>query len=272
MVVVNQVNVTDYVSKSKLPVADYVINPYLGCPHKCIYCYAEFMRRFSRHEEAWGDFVDVKLCGKPINTKKIAGASVFIGSVTDPYNAYEQKYRITEQIMKQLAGCAAKIEILTKSALVVRDIELFKKIPQIRIGISMNSLDDAFRQRTEPRASSVRQKLQALQSLHDAGIETYLFMSPIFPGITDFRAIIEAARTHAGAFYFENLNLRAGYYSRVMQFIEAQYPQLLSLYEDIFKKKNIGYWEELEGEITQYCTQHELKFASYFYHEKIKKR
>lgn len=272
MVSVNQVTVSDYITKSKLPAADYVINPYVGCPHQCIYCYAEFMKRFTRHDEKWGDFVDVKSCHKQINTKKIAGTSVLIGSVTDAYNPFENKYLVTRGILEQLASTNANIEILTKSSLVTRDIDLFRKIPNIRIGISMNSLDEIFRKQTEPRASSVRKRLEALRALHDAGIQTYVFMSPIFPGITDFRMIIEETKSCADAFYFENLNLRAGYYLRVMQYIESNYPQFINLYNEIFRKKKISYWEDLEESITRYCAEHELNFKSYFYHERIKKR
>lgn len=140
MVSVNQITVADYITKSKLPAADYVINPYVGCPHQCIYCYAEFMKRFTRHDEKWGDFVDVKSCHKKVNAKKIAGASVLIGSVTDAYNPFENKYLVTKSILEQLANTNANIEILTKSSLITRDIDLFRKIPNIRIGISMNSL------------------------------------------------------------------------------------------------------------------------------------
>lgn len=272
MIAANYVNVTGFVTKSKLPAADYVINPYVGCPHKCIYCYAEFMKRFTSHSEEWGEFIDIKVCAKQIDTTKITGTTVLIGSATDAYNPYEKKHLVTNNILKQLAGAPANFEILTKSALVVRDIDLFLKIPNIRIGISINSVDEHFRKQTEPRASSVRQRLNALQELHGAGIATYVFISPIFPEITDFRAIIELTGNYADAFYFENLNLRAGYYSRVMRYIEEKYPQLTSLYGEIFRKKNTSYWEELENSITQYCTQHGIDFASYFYHERIKKR
>ena len=81
----------DYLTKSNLPVSDYVVNPYVGCPHGCKYCYASFMKRFTAHDEPWGSFVDAKMCDKPINIKKIAGKEVFLSSVTDCYNSAEEK-------------------------------------------------------------------------------------------------------------------------------------------------------------------------------------
>ncbi|MEG0468292.1 MAG: radical SAM protein, partial [Longicatena sp.] len=79
-------NVKDLVSKSNLPTCDFVINPYVGCPHGCKYCYASFMKRFSGHLEEWGTFIDIKQCENPINTKKLEHHSVFLSSVTDCYN------------------------------------------------------------------------------------------------------------------------------------------------------------------------------------------
>lgn len=130
---IKEIKSSSYISKSKLPDADYVINPYVGCPHKCIYCYAEFMKRFSGHSgEEWGDFLDVKRCGKAINgTSFCETDTLLFGSVTDAYNPFEKKYRITRNILEQLVTCKARIEILTKSDLVLRDIDIFKKMPNV---------------------------------------------------------------------------------------------------------------------------------------------
>lgn len=87
-----KISTKDYLTKSNLPASDYVINPYVGCPHACKYCYASFMKRFIGHNEKWGDFIDIKECDKPINIKKLSGKSVFISSVTDCYNQFEEKY------------------------------------------------------------------------------------------------------------------------------------------------------------------------------------
>ena len=69
-IIVKEIEVKDYLTKSNLPASDYVINPYVGCPHGCKYCYASFMKRFTGHKEEWGTFIDVKRCTKPISKKK----------------------------------------------------------------------------------------------------------------------------------------------------------------------------------------------------------
>ena len=80
---VKEIKVNDYLTKSNLPASDYVINPYIGCTHGCKYCYASFMKRFTGHKEDWGDFVDIKLCDKKINLKRRSKELVVLESVTE---------------------------------------------------------------------------------------------------------------------------------------------------------------------------------------------
>ena len=108
---VKEIIVNNYVTKSNLPFCDYVINPYVGCTHGCKYCYASFMKRFTGHTEEWGSFVDVKLCEKPLSKKKLTGKAVFLSSVTDPYNALEKKYMVTRNILEELTEIDSRIYI-----------------------------------------------------------------------------------------------------------------------------------------------------------------
>ena len=112
--IIKEINVKDYLTKSNLPSSDYVINPYIGCPHGCKYCYASFMKRFTGHTEDWGDFIDIKICNKPIDLKKIDNKNVFLSSVTDCYNKYEEEYRITRNILEQLVDSNCNLSISTK--------------------------------------------------------------------------------------------------------------------------------------------------------------
>jgi DNA repair photolyase len=272
MIKIDIVEAKSILSKSKLPTADYVINPYVGCPHRCIYCYAEFMKRFTHHDEPWGDFLDVKTYSRKINPAKLAGQAIVFGSVTDVYNPFERKYRCTRGILEQLEGVKAHVDILTKSDLVLRDVDVIKKIPDVTVGISLNTLDDSIRKKTEPGAPSISRRLEALKRLHEEGISTWLFISPMFPGITDFKEIVSAARSFVDLFTFENLNLRGAYYPRVMAYIREYHPDLLPLYLEIYKDKNIQYWEIMEKEIHAWCRKEKIRYRSFFYHEKIRKK
>lgn len=260
----------DYLTKSNLPASDFVINPYVGCPHACKYCYACFMKRFTGHNEDWGSFIDIKHCDKPINVKKITGKSVFLSSVTDCYNKYEEKYCITRNILNQLIEIDCKLGISTKSSLILRDIDLLKKCKNLSVSISINTLDEWFKDDMD-NASSIKERLDTLKQLHENGIYTVLFMSPIFPEITDFKEIIEKSHSFVDEYYFENLNLRGSYKQTILKYIEQKHPELLALYKAIYISGDKSYWIDLSAEIKEYCELNNIKYTNYFYHEKLVK-
>ena len=255
----------DLITKSNLPASDYVINPYVGCSHACKYCYARFMKRFTGHTEEWGNFIDIKRCDKPMNVKKLYHKSVFISSVTDCYNPFEEKYRITRNVLKQLKEADCSITISTKSALILRDIDILKELNHLKVAISINTLDNGF-QKDMDNASSIAQRIAALKELGKQGIYTVLFMSPIFPYITEFKEIIEATEGFVCEYWFEDLNLRGGYKQEILSYIDEKYPQYLSGYREIYNKKNLGYWKELASSIDSYCVEKNIKYTNYFYH------
>ncbi|MDR0638337.1 MAG: radical SAM protein [Spirochaetaceae bacterium] len=158
MITITEIETKSILTKTALPSGDFVANPYVGCPHKCMYCYADFMRRFTNHGEKRGDFLDVKRCDKKINVD-MRDKTIILSSVTDAYNPFEQKFKVTRELLKQFVHSQVKIDILTKSALVLRDRDLFRQIPGIRIGISLNTLDDTIRKTLEPYASSVNKRI-----------------------------------------------------------------------------------------------------------------
>lgn len=260
----------DYLTKSNLPESDFVINPYVGCPHGCKYCYACFMKRFTNHNEEWGKFIDIKQCSKPISAKRLTGKSVFLSSVTDCYNLFEEKYCITQSILKQLVDIDCDVTITTKSKLILRDIELLKKFKSLTIAMSVNTTDEKFKDDMD-NASSISDRLNTLKALHENGIYTVLFMSPIFPEITDFADIIERSRSFTDEYWFENLNLRGSYKGRILGYIERSYPQYKKLYEDIYIKGKNEYWQCLKNKIEDYCSQNAIKHNIYFYHEELVK-
>ncbi|MDR2534587.1 MAG: radical SAM protein [Treponema sp.] len=268
---ITEYDVKTILTKTRIPAGDYVINPYIGCPHKCIYCYADFMRRFTQHKEKWGDFLEVKRYNQRFNIPALRHKKIVFSSVTDAYNPYERTFCVTRGLLRQFMHTEVKIEILTKSDLVLRDRDIFKYIPNIRIGISLNTLDDSIRKALEPHAPSVNRRLNAIKLLHDEGLDTYIFLSPIFPGITDFKEILRTCKTYTNQFYFENLNLRGAFRPIVLQYIRDNHKALVSLYDEIYKYNTIEYWQIMEKEIGVFCREQNIQWGSYFYHEKIRK-
>lgn len=266
----NIIETNDYLTKSNLPASDYVINPYVGCPHGCKYCYASFMKRFIGHQEEWGEFIDVKKCNKKINLKKISGKNVFLSSVTDCYNQYEEKYCLTRSILEQLIFSDCNLSISTKSKLILRDLDVLKNIKKLEVAISINSLDEKFR-RDMDNASPIEERLETLKILHDNGIKTILFMSPIFPYITEWKAIIERSSKFVDVYWFENLNLRGAYKSTILDYIKVNYPEYYEEYLKIYNKKDNSYWIDLAKEIEEYCKNKNINYINFFYHSELVK-
>lgn len=283
---IRDIDVRSVMTKSTLPVGGYSVNPYVGCPHACKYCYASFMKRFTGHTEPWGTFLDVKNW-KPIsNPHKYDGQRIVIGSVTDGYNPYGNRFGRTREILKELQGTDAEILICTKSDLVVRDLDLLKTFKKVTVSWSVNTLDDDFRADMDC-ASSIEARLNAMKEVYEAGIRTVCFISPIFPGITDWRAIIGRVKNFTDLIWLENLNLRGQFKSTIMDYIRDNYPSLLPLYQEIYTKNNRNYWKELEESVKEYTTSHDFPYVvndlpyersvpghpvivNYFYHEQIR--
>ena len=258
----------DLLTKSNLPASDYVINPYVGCPHACKYCYASFMKRFTGHDEEWGTFIDIKECSKPISEKRLKGKTVFLSSVTDCYNQYEKEYCITRNVLKQLVDIDCTVNISTKSSLILRDIDLLKQFKNLTVSLSINTLNEDFRNDMD-NASSIAERLDTLKTLHENGIYTILFMSPIFPEITNYREIIETSISFVDEYWFENLNLRGNYKSKILKYIHDKYPQYADLYKQIYLCGRKEYWDKLAVEIEAYCIEHSIKHTNFFYHERL---
>lgn len=267
---INRITVKDYLTKSNLPESDYVINPYVGCPHACAYCYACFMKRFTGHNEDWGSFIDVKDCEKPISLSRLKGKSIFLSSVTDCYNPYEKEFCITRGILEQLINTDSQLTISTKSKLILRDIDLLKQCKNLKVAMSINTLDEQFRSDMD-KANSISERLEALNTLHENGIYTVLFMSPIFPYITDYKSIIEKSKAFIDEYWFENLNLRGSYKYTILDYIKEKYPMYYSIYKMIYLKNDNTYWQMLAAEINEYCKMQGLNFKNYFYHNKLTK-
>ena len=248
--------------KIHLPVADFSVNPYVGCLHGCKYCYASFMKRFTNHPEPWGEFIDVKYWPEIKNVKRYAGKEAFFGSVTDCYQPHEAKYKRTRALLEQLQGSGISVSIATKSDLVLRDLD---------------EMDVAV---------SIERRLDAMRQFYEAGVETTCFISPIFPGITDVEAIIRKAKNCCNLVWLENLNLRGDYKGKILAWIHEHHPELDGLYHDIYTKKDRSYWMQLDMQMRAFCEAEGLPYVrnddsvrsrygqppvvvNYFFHEEI---
>jgi len=267
---INEIQASSIIPKSNLPDTDYVINPYVGCMHSCLYCYARFMKRFTGHIEPWGKFVDVKINAPdliPVKTLKYKGKSIFLSSVTDPYLPLEKNYLLTLKILEKLIPLQPNLGIQTKSDLILRDIDTLKQYKNCEVGFTITTLDDNLRREIEPFTSSVQNRIKALEKLKEEGIKTYTFIGPILPFLTDWQKIILETK-HCSDFYMlENLNVSKGIWNYVKKWLKEKHPNLLKDYEQIYFSKN-DYWNKVEGDIKIFCRKQKIDYKTYFYHGK----
>jgi DNA repair photolyase len=189
--IIKEVQPKTILSVSK--VYPYVINPYTGCQHNCSYCYARFMRRFTGHKEPWGQFVDVKANAPDLLkveiTRKKKG-KIWISGVCDPYQPLEAKYKLTRQCLEILAQINWPVIIQTRSPLILRDMDILKKGRDFEAGFSITTADDSIRRMFEPQAPPIKERIGALDELHNNGIRTYVMIAPILPGAESLAEIL----------------------------------------------------------------------------------
>ena len=137
---------------------------------------------------------------------------------------------------------------------------MIKTFPDARVSWSVNTLDEGFKNDMD-NAVSIERRLAAMKAFHDAGVRTTCFVSPIFPGITDVKSIIDRVKGQCNLIWLENLNLRGSYKAVILDYIRERYPQFLPLYQEIYHKGNRSYWELLDRELKSYAARiRDLRF------------
>ncbi len=205
-------------SKTTLPGLDYSLNPYRGCGHGCLYCYAPAVLREKRQ---WGSFVDVKENLPQVLEKELEKKEkglVGIGTVTDAYQPVESRYLVTRNCLEKLLARDWPVCVQTKSALVARDFDLLAKFSHAEVGVTIAMLDDSKRALYEPGASPIEARFSVLEKAKGAGLETWVFLGPVIPGVTE-NGLEELIRRIAGAgakrILFDRLRFHPGVRERM---------------------------------------------------------
>lgn len=211
---------------------------------------------------------------------------MIVGSVTDAYNPQEEIFRRTRAFLEQMQGSGINLIITTKSDLVLRDLNLIKTFPSPLISWSINTLDENFKNDMD-RAVSIERRIAAMKKCHEAGIRTTCFISPIFPEITEVFEIIERIKDFCDYIWLENLNLRSNFKAQIMEYIGDKYTELLPLYQQIYNKNDMTYWQVLDCKMAEYAEANGFLYVideepflrnptgkpiiiNYFYHSQIK--
>ena len=221
-------------------ICDYAVNCYVGCQHACAYCYARYMKRFTGHTEPWGTFVDARINAPYVlagQLRRARSGRVFLSSVCDGWQPLEAEYRLTRECLRLLVDAGFPVGVLTKSALVERDLDLLAE-GHCDLGVTITTADEQLRARLEPEASPSADRVAVLRQAAARGIPVWAFLGPLLPYLADGEDNIEALLgmlegiplTHLHA---DKLNLRPGVAKSVGAFIARYYPGLAALYQEL---------------------------------------
>ena len=282
---VKKINVKSILTPSKLPDADYVVNPYIGCRFGCIYCYASFMGRFVNEKVGdWGEYVYIKINAPDLLKKEIKklknkgkGKSILFSSVTDPYQGIEAKYKLTRQCLKVLAdyGFAGTVGILTKSDLVLRDIDVLRKIKHIDIGVTITSTNDTISRYFEKYAPAASVRLKTTKELNRLGFNTYVFVGPLLPHFVAkpkelddlFKAI---ASTGNKDIYVEHINLSSYILERLKREMKNINKDILNTF---YQSQDKSYREKLDKLVLNLVKKYRLnlRLGNIIFHKELNK-
>ncbi len=262
---IREVTVRSALTRSKL--FDYCVNPYSGCANACVYCYARFATRFSHPGESWGSFVDVRINAPSVLQRQLERSRpgfVYISSVCDAWQWPEADYGITRRCLSLLLEAGYPLFLQTKSALAQRDFDLLEGHANVRFGITLTTEDAGVASVFEPGASPPIQRLRVLEEARKIGMQTFVFLGPLLPGLSDAgeglrRLFCAAADLQPDCLFVDRLNRRAGMWPAVSAAVCAIDPSLLSRYRKIlFTSGSMDYEAALRDRVEQVATAHGL--------------
>lgn len=244
------VKVKSALSKSGLPDLAYALNPYIGCYHACLYCYARMYTRNREISEHWGDVVAVKENLLEVlrrEVRELPRGVVGVGTITDPYQPVESEFMLTRGSIKLLLESGFGVSVQTKSPLVLRDLDILSGAREkADVGLTITFVDDEAARAFEPRAPPPSQRVKALEALSARGVKTWIFYGPIIPGVNDdegtMRGLVELASATGSTLYYDKL--------RVKEFMWA-HPAMRALAE----RAQSYDWGSLFGKLLAICRE-----------------
>jgi DNA repair photolyase len=252
---VGEIDCAAAIGKCGFPGGGWAVNPYVGCAHDCVYCYARFIKRFTGHNEAWGGFVDVRVnmvevLKKQLKSAKYREGRIYIGTVTDPYQSLEERYKITRSVLEVLMDYGAGVSILTKSNLVLRDLDLLRKFKDIDVNFTLNSFDEKWKSLVEPNSPSIKDRIEAVKRIVANSIKVYVMVGPYWPFFTDASVMLRKFKElGVSGIFTESFNTVGGNWSGVEGVLTKNCPNLLPEFRQImFNKEKFNEFYDREYE------------------------
>ena len=262
---IREVNVRSSLSRSRL--FDYCVNPYAGCANACVYCYARFATRFSHPGEDWGSFVDVRSNAAGVLRRELGRArhgTVYMSSACDAWQAPEADYGVSRACLSLLLESSLSLFLQTKSALVERDFDLLNGRRNVRFGVTVTTVDDTVARTFEPGASPPAERLRVLTRARDIGLQVFVFLGPLLPGISDRGEGLQqlmrtVAEVQPDSVFVDRLNRRAGMWPAVAKAAGAVDSALLVAFRRVlFSSEQTAYETGLRERVRRAAAQHGL--------------
>jgi DNA repair photolyase len=231
----------------------YQIDPYIGCEHHCHYCYTlnqadtNETKEIIMHKDIVGQLSQ--------ELSKLEPQTIYMGMNTDPYQPCEKTYQQTRQVLKLLAQRGFSVCVLTKSGLVARDIDLFKRMPGSSAGISIAFQDDRVRQLFEANTQPTQKRIEALKKLKQVGIETYALICPVMPFLTNVEQLIEMVKPYADTIWIYALHMeneKDRNWQNVRRILDRHFPDMTEKYKQIAFSKDHAFWTKLQRELEEF--------------------
>jgi len=255
---------------------DWSLNPWSGCAHKCVYCFARAYHARYREKNVGTDFdsnIEVRVNIADVLRRELCrprAGSLAIGTATDPYQPIEGKYQLTRRCLEALIDYPMPTSIVTKGPLVVRDIDVLKKLDEktdLTVYFSVPCVDEEIVRKTDPGTAPPRQRLRALRMLREAGIDAAVLCMPVLPGISDSEESLDAAAraaSDAGATAFRHRTLKVDveiqqYYS---DFLAAEFPVAVPRYAALYQggvHPSKDYERELDERVRRVRARYEFR-------------
>ncbi len=215
------------------------------------------MKRFSGHEEPWGQFLDVKINAPDVLSKEVKKkkpARVFISSVCDAYQPAEKRYKLTRACLEILVDAGFPVGILTKSRLVTRDFDILSSSNACDLGLTLTTTDEYLRFKIEPGASPTKDRISVLEEACSRGIKSWAFLGPFMPGLSDtdealdslISAVAPLPLSHIIA---DKLNLKPGVLGSILASIRRWRPDLIDIYKRYSYDRE--YYDEYRSNLRQ---------------------
>jgi DNA repair photolyase len=248
--VVREINAKSVINRVHGMPFDWSINPYRGCRHACVYCYARPTHEFIGLDSGaeFQEVIFAKVNAPTVVRQELARPSwrrelVVVGTATDPYQQAESRYKITRGILEAFRDWSSPVSIVTKSPMILRDLDLLRAINQVAevtVCMTVTTMDERIWRLVEPTTSKPKKRMETIAKLRESGIHAGVLMSPILPGITDdlehMEAVCAASAKHGASFLSSSvLRLGPGISDYYLPFVEREFPHLKFLYREMYR-------------------------------------